>query len=81
MFAFIALDFDGDLHDEDESYQGSCNVYHDFDTLELIHPGLDLGPRGPCIRQELLFHEPEWLEALEKNSLWATKRTRNTRRK
>ena len=69
MFAFIALDFDGDLHDEEEPYQGSCNVYDNFDTLELIHPGLDLGPHGPCIRQELLFHEPEWLEALEKKFL------------
>jgi len=68
MFAFIHFDFDGEEHDE-EQYQGSRNVYDDFDTLELIHPQLDLGPHGQCIRQELLFHEPGWLEELEKKFL------------
>ena len=53
--------------DEDESYyEGTNNVYDDFESLELINPTFDLGPHHEKIRKELQTHEPDWLHELEK---------------
>ena len=77
MFALISFDFSP----SDDEHQGSCNVYDDFESLELIHLTLEVGPHSDAIRQELLFYEPQWIEELEKNSSLETKRQRNTRKK
>lgn len=62
--------------DEDElDYEGTDNVYDDFETLELIHPTLELGPHKEEIRQELETYEPQWLREIEKKFLTGHEKT------
>jgi len=56
-------------NEEVERYEGTNNVYCDFESLKLVDPSIDLGPNQEEIREELLTHEPSWLRELEKKFL------------